>query len=397
MKIRLLIFTLILSVPAISGESMFGISSKSVGFINYGLSPAGLSRGFELAYTDSFHVNNLNFSTWPSLSNTTINVNGNFNAALAKDSKTDYYNTYINFSGVLLAIPLIKNSTVLGLGVQQYSSVDQRIDANISDPIPVYEHVLYRGGLARSSITIARKLTDNLNVSLGYDYYFGRIMDNLRLEYTYPEETTIILNTDYRYSGSGFTGTAFYNLNKTAIGMIFRTPVTGNIDLQPESNSIGVNKPSKQSFKLPTEFGIGFSRIVTDRLLVGGDFLLQTWEKGYKIENVTLGGYHNSFRASLGVERKASPKRFVKFLETLDYRGGFFLGELNQLSAGNTVIEYGISTGISMPLIRFRSKVDFSVLLGRRGNSSENLFEENFIKTSVSISASEIWFKNIED
>jgi len=397
MKTKIILFIIIFSTPIISGESMFGISSKSIGFINYSYSPAGLSRGFELAYIDSFHVNNYNYSTWTFLSNTTVNVNGNFGAALAKDSETDYYNTLINFSGVTLAIPLIKNSTVIGFGLQPYSSVDQRIEKNETVPITVYQHVLYRGGLSRSSITLARKISDNFNISLGYDYYFGRIMDNLRLEYTYPEETNIVLNTDYRYSGMGISGSAFYKTDKTAFGLILKSPARGTIDIIPQSSSTGANRKLTQQFNLPGEFGFGFSQNIKNRYQIGGDFIYQNWEKGYKIDNNTLKEYQNAYRASLGFERQSSPKRFVKFLETIDYRAGIFFAELNQLSAGKTVQEIGISSGISIPLIRFSSKIDVSVLIGKRGSSSENIYEETFIKTGVSVSASEIWFKNIED
>ena len=134
------------------------------------------------------------------------------------------------------------------------------------------------------------------------------------------------------------------------------------------------------------------------RLKVGLDLLYQDWEQGYKIDNQKVGSFQDKFyRFGMGIERTQSKKRFTDFFEQMDFRAGLFYGNLNQTSNNNSVNEYGLSLGFSLPIIRYISVLDISGKIGRRGSLSKNAFKETFYSFGVTFSASELWFRNIED
>jgi hypothetical protein len=88
---------------------------------------------------------------------------------------------------------------------------------------------------------------------------------------------------------------------------------------------------------------------------------------------------------------------FTSFAEKLDYRAGIFYGKQNYLSLGNAVKEYGISFGLSLPITRFRSRIDLTGLVGQRGSLGTNEYRETFFKFGITINASELWFVKLED
>jgi hypothetical protein len=81
----------------------------------------------------------------------------------------------------------------------------------------------------------------------------------------------------------------------------------------------------------------------------------------------------------------------------MDLRFGLFYGNQNLKSALNDIPEYGLSFGVSLPLQRFVSKIDIGVLAGKRGNISDNYYEDTFFKLGISITTNERWFLKLEN
>jgi len=81
----------------------------------------------------------------------------------------------------------------------------------------------------------------------------------------------------------------------------------------------------------------------------------------------------------------------------MDLRFGLFYGNQNLKSALENIPEYGLSMGVSLPLQRFVSKIDFGALVGKRGNLSNNYYEDYFFKIGISITSNERWFIKTEN
>ena len=402
-KINYLILLILISIYlANASESIFGISDKSLGFLQPSYSSSGMARSYEIASKDSLQINFRNFSLWSDIANTTYTLKAGYNAAFSEDrSKTTYFNDFANFQGGFIAAPLIKHKLAFGMGLQPISFMEQRIINTIdpSDDQTINEHLLIKGGLSRASINFSYKFHPNIGIGLGFEYNFGKITDKIRMEFIGTAESTVYYDYDYCFYGNGFVLSAFTDaFNNFTFGLMIRPPADVNVRIRPNSSSEEVNKSELINVTLPAEFNFGVEYRLSNRVVTGLDLIYQDWKNGYKVEGSKVSDYQDAyFRIGAGIERKTSEKRFTKLSEKIDYRLGVFYGKLNQKSQMESVNEYGLSLGFSLPLQRFRSRIDFAGIVGKRGNLSRNAFEETFISFGITFCASEIWFVNIDD
>ncbi len=393
---KILILILGISTSLWAGESIFGINDYSLGLLHPFYSNSGLGRSYEIANKDSLRLNFMNFATWPAIANPTYGVSLGYSAAFSKDDvRSDYFNDYMNFQGGYLGIPLLKKKLVFGLGLQPFTNVEQSFKQQDGD---VTKHLLLKGGLSKGTVHLAFSFNRYLNLSLGYEYNFGRIDRSYRFEFD-NSEYPLTFEYQYWYYGNGAEISLFSNPNdRFMLGIIFRPSYTLKSRIKPQTNSSVVNDSKLKTLTIPAYFGAGFRYDFNRRTSIGGDFILQDWEKNYKVEDTAFPDlFAKYYRVGIGVERRQSHKLFTRFLQKMDFRGGIFVGQQNVLSAENTIKEYGFTAGISMPIKRFRSRIDFSFLMGKRGSLGSNQYEETFFKFGVTINASEIWFVKFED
>ena len=127
------------------------------------------------------------------------------------------------------------------------------------------------------------------------------------------------------------------------------------------------------------------------------DFVLQDWKNGYEIDNKNIDRHSTYYHIGFGFENRGSDRKFVKYSEQIDYRIGGFFSQLSHYYNKNKVNEIGLSLGMSLPLIKFRSKIDLSGFIAKRGDLTKNVLQEIIVGFGFSISANELWFVNIDD
>ncbi|GEM_PF-1415543 len=396
--LSILVFTLSWE-STFAGQSLFGISNKSLGLVRSSFSGTGLARSFETAAGDTLQINYSNYALWSDLSRPSYSVKINYAAAFGDDGVThNYFNDIADFSGGYLVIPIMKRKLVLGMGLQPVTSMEQRIADSVHTNVK--EDLLIRGGLSRVSLNISYKVLSNFGIGLGYEYNFGKILNQFHLDYSSATEMIPLkFKYEYRFYGNGLVVSTFYKpFRNFIVGAVYRPVTTINARIQAESSSAEVNKSQLKKISLPAQYSFGISYSPTDRFAFGLDLQYQDWQNEYKINDQLAGDHFQKYyRLGFGVERRQSKKLFTKFTEELDYRFGLFYGRLNQNSNGNPIKEYGVSCGLSVPIQRFRSHVDLFLNIGRRGDLDQNAYQETFINVGLSISASEIWFVNYED
>ena len=397
-KTSLLLFIL---VPVFSfSQSLFGISDKTIGFLHIPYSSAGSARSYEIASTDSLNVNAQNFSMWTSLSNTTVSVFAGYDGASATDKNDDsFYSDLFNFQGALLGIPLQKKKIVLGLGLQPISNIDRRfVDTLVTNSNEI-QSLYLKGGLGRAIANISYSPIRNFGFGVGYEFTFGTINEDYIINDEDVSAYRIEVDKESRFFGHGLVLSANAEpVSNLTIGFFSRLPVKTDVDIVRSSLAIEVNEKQKAKVTLPAQYGLGLEYILKPRLKMGMDILYQDWKQGYKIDNQKLGAAQDKFyRIGLGVERTQSQKRFTDFIDQMDFRVGLFYGQLNQTNNNNSVNEYGLSLGFSLPIIRYISVMDISGKIGKRGSLNQNAFEETFYSFGITFSASELWFKNIDD
>jgi len=380
------------------GESLFGVSQKSVGFLHLPYSSPGLARSYEVAATDSLQLNFINFSLWTKIPTTTYSIMAGYKAALGDDGvKDNYFSALTNFQGGFLGVPIKKEKLVAGLGLQPISFMERRYSDILADNL--IETIYIRGGLSRADLKIAYSFTPRVGLGIAYEYTFGKISDNYKIEEEGVAVSRIGFDYDYRFYGHGFAVSAFVQpLKDIHVGMLIRPAVKTTVLVKAFSSSSLVNESQVKTVTLPAQYHFGLQYSINRRMNLGLDFLYQNWLDGYKISNQPYTKDQDVFyRFGLGFERTSSERRFIELKEQMDYRIGLFYGGLNQKSNDQSVREYGLSLGLSLPIHRYISRIDISGLVGKRGDISKNNYEEWFFSLGFTISARELWFVTLED
>ena len=388
-------------MPAlIYGQSLFGASDKTIGFLQIPYSAAGTARSYEIASTDTLQVNSQNFSLWTNLANTTYSVIAGYKGASATDKdNNNFYSDLMNFQGGLLGIPIQKKKIVFGFGLQPISNIDRRYVDTLATGSLETESLYLKGGLGRAVVNLSYSPIKLYGIGVGYEFTFGNLRENYVIDYEDVSVYRIELEKSSRFYGHGLVVSAFAKpVQNLTIGMISRLPVKTDVSIQRNSSSGLINRSQTTKITLPAQYGLGMEYIFKPRLKIGADFLYQDWKQGYKIENKKVDVYQDKFyRFGIGIERTQSKKRFTDLIEQMDFRAGLFIGKLNQTSNNNSVSEYGFSFGFSLPIIRYISTLDVSGTIGRRGSLSKNAYEETFYSLGITFSASELWFVNIDN
>ncbi len=378
-----------------AGESIFGINDYSIGMLNPFYSASGLGRSYEIANGDSLRLNFINFASWGQIANPTYGVSLGYVSAFSKDEKRNYFNDYMNFQGGYLGVPIIKKRLVFGLGLQPLSNIEQRFMISENG---VQKHLLIRGGLSKGTVHLSYTFGKWLAMSLGYEYNFGRIDRSYRLELN-ESEYPLSFKYQYWFYGHGMEVSAYSRPLKNAmIGFIFRPAVNLHARIKPQTDSDLLNKSKLVKLNIPAFWGFGWRYDWNARTSVGADFIYQNWQDEFKVANQTLKNlFKPYYRLGIGFEHRQSHKLFTSFWQKLDYRWGFYYGQQYVVSNWHNINEYGVSLGFSVPITRFKSRADFTFLVGQRGDLKINQYKETFFKLKFTINASEIWFVKFED
>lgn len=375
-----------------------GLADKSLGLVHIPYSASGMGKSFETADNDSLHLNYLNFSQWANIARTTYEVDFSYRGARGESKVEDnLYRDRGNFQGGFVAFPLIARRLAFGVGVQPVTDMEFALKDSIKGSSE--DFLLIRGGLSRGSLNFSYKILDNIGIGLGYEYNFGRVTDKYIRSFNNFPGGNVEFEYEYRFFGHGAVASAHASLlDFIYVGAQFRTPVFLNTEIIARSRSNAVNGSRMVKVELPAQANIGAKLQFSNRLSVGADYFFQDWKNGYKINFINVSKYQHLFqRIGAGIQIHASSKRFTSLLNAMDFRAGAFYGTQNQTSSGNLIEEYGVSAGFSLPLLRFRSRIDFSGIFGKRGSLTSNYYEEMFFNIGVSVTASELWFVNIDE
>ena len=379
-----------------AGESIFGINDYTLGVIDLPYSYAGFGRGFEIGNSDSLRLNFVNFSVWPVVSHPTYGLRLGYNGAFAENAdKKVFFNDYANFQGGFLGIPVLKKKLVFGVGVQPATTLEQSFKKTDG---ALQKFVLLKGGTSKIYFNVSYAISASLRFGLSYMYHFGEITRTFRIELQ-DQQNPFTFDYQYRYYGNGAVFSSYFKpVKKLGIGFVFKPSYILRVRIKPQTHSQEVNKSKLKKLTIPAFWGSGMQYNLSQRSSVGFDVLYQNWAQGFKVENKTHDDlFAKYYRFSAGFEHRQSHKLFTSFTEKLDYRAGIFYGKQNYLSLGHAVKEYGISFGLSLPITRFRSRIDLSGLVGQRGSLGPNEYRETFFNFGITINANEVWFVKLGD
>ncbi len=141
-------------------------------------------------------------------------------------------------------------------------------------------------------------------------------------------------------------------------------------------------------FNLPAKIGIGGS-FQTEKILIGFDYFHQNWsESNFFGKNDSL---VNSNRYSLGFEYTPNV-RSPKYLKNMNYRFGLHYSDTYLKLNNYQLKEYGASFGLGLPMRNSRSVLNLAFQYIRRGNTENNLIQEDYFIFTLNLTMHDLWF-----
>ncbi|MFD2552690.1 hypothetical protein ACFSQP_12790 [Bizionia sediminis] len=325
------------------------------------------------------------------------------------------------FDYLSMALPLGRLG--IGFGLIPYTAVGYKLETRNAD-LSLNERFRGEGGVNKTYLSAGYALTKNLSIGVDLNYNFGNIK-NSTIVFDYdPMDGSLIQYQSRETNRSNLSG---FGLN---FGLTYKTMVTDNLELQssftfsPETPLKSRNERSfatilfneilgseipintldadlaaqgldKTDFILPTKFsfgaGIGQPRI----WFVGAEYTFQN-TKNFKNELYGNAGvdYSNSSTIALGGFVIPDYNSFTSYFKRVVYRAGLRY-ETSGLNVNNTSIdEFGMSFGVGLPVGNdFFSNANIAVEFGKRGTTSRNLIQENYLNFSLSLSLNDKWFE----
>ncbi len=378
-----------------AGTSYFGLSPKSLGSLQSQNSTAALGRGgFELAHYDTLSLNNSNYALWSYITKTTINLKLGYNTLSTETESQSFTSTTGNFDGGHLAMPIISKKLALGVGLLPAIRNDQSLSLNdVGFDVNATEKLKTSGNISEVSFILSYAFNKHFSVAAVASYNFGMITDKLSIEYNRTGYEDIKIFTNYKIYGNLFAIHSFYKISdKIFSGLRVKFPAKLTMRTEQESRHINqfVNEYRKITIPLKTALGISYK--FDNLIIMGIDLDYQSWESGYKIDDISPTGFNDSYQISAGLEKMPEGRRFVSYYQKMYYRGGIYFGQLNVESNNNNVYEYGIGIGLGLPILTPYNRIDLAIQYGKRGSLSTNSAVENIFKINISVIASNLWF-----
>jgi hypothetical protein len=260
--------------------------------------------------------------------------------------------------------------------------------------------VLYsgEGGLNEAAFSMGIKCFKNFSVGASSAVLWGN-MNKQTTEYPIMISSYAISeSSEIKYSG-GFlkTGFQFYpNLSKK---INFTLGGTAEFSSQLKSNSdliilqgttVMINETDNMdNMKLPSKFGIGMALGFNQKSTFTFDYNRSDWtDASVNLSSKSL-NINQSFHFGAEISPKFDPGRYG---QALKYRAGalYQTGYINVY--GIPIDNYAVSLGMSLPIRRDRSTVNFSLEAGQQGTLDQFLIRESYIKLNLSLNLWERWF-----
>lgn len=412
-----------------SPYSFYGMGSLKFKGTVENRSMGGLS-----VYSDSIHLNLNNPASYAS-KNLAIYKNesrpikfaiggGHTNSKLISDSSTDKVNS-TTLDYLAMSFPIGKFG--VGLGLIPYTSVGYKLET-LNDNNEISSKFRGEGGVNKAYASVGYLIMDGLSVGVDLGYNFGNIKNNT-IEYVYTNEGALAqyqTREDNRSDIGGLT----MNLGLIYTKMIKdEFELTTSLTYRPQTNLTSHNSRTfhtitingfngdenvvnsieadleSQGLKetdlaLPNKLSIG-AGIGQPRIwFVGAEYSYLNTKKfqndlyssSDSAGNVT---YTNASTVSVGGFFIPDYNSFSSYFERVVYRAGVRFEGTGLNINDQAINEFGISFGVGLPMgsTNTFSNANFGMEFGKRGTTSQNLIQENFINFQLSLSLNDRWFE----
>lgn len=140
-------------------------------------------------------------------------------------------------------------------------------------------------------------------------------------------------------------------------------------------------------FTLPGTIGIGVSYQWINKYMFGLDIETERWSGAGKPSEV----YNNAFKISVGGRWTPDFDNVNSYFKRMSYSIGFNYNRLPYIVNNQSLTDFGINFGASLPVSGF-SSLDLAFKYGQLGESSNGLIKETYYKVVIGATINDRWF-----
>ncbi len=407
-----LIFIVI--VFASSSCGLFAQSSSSysrygVGDIDYSYSVRRMGMGqLGTSIADVDFISIINPASLYRISKTRIEFSLKYNGTFLGDNLQKSYFAETDFGGFTVGVPL-SNTYGIGMafGLVPFSNVSYDVVENSSSINPLIGDykIEYsgKGGLSKVFVSSSYLLPIDLAIGASFDYYFGNINYNSRVDFINSSSYSSEYERNYQYRGIGGTfGLISPDISKIfdltsisdfRLGLSFNLFANINNDtLYTARSVVGLDtlNSGRGELEIPPKLSIGMSFVLSNKYLLSLDYSSQAWSN-YKSNGLNSLELRNAYKISSGFEYRPLRELGSTFWEQIILRAGLSYEQTQYLVYSQGINQYSVSLGASLPL-SYENTLDIGLMYSRRGSKESNLLQEDIIKLGIGFSLGELWF-----
>ena len=404
-----------------SPYSFYGIGSLKFKGTVENRSMGGLS-----IYTDSIHVNLRNPASYAGKNLTSFkgenrpvifSVGGSNTSLKLKTNDSEDKSQSTTFDYIALSIPMGKFG--FGFGLLPYTSVGYKLESYDGDDIT--NRYRGEGGLNKAYLSLGYQLTQDLSIGIDANYNFGNIQ-NSSIAFLYDNDGNLVQYQSREENRSDLSGLN-YNFGLSYKRMISpKLELISGLTFSPKSNlasnnersfsSITINATTGSEFAvntiddtlteqeketdltIPSKFTFGIGLGQPKKWFIGTEY---TSQKTSEFSNEFLGSdgtlYEDGSTISIGGFFIPNYKSLTGYWKRVVYRAGMRFENTGLNIENESINEFGMSFGVGLPVGRIFSNTNLGFEIGKRGTTSNNLIQENFINFQLSLSLNDKWFE----
>lgn len=307
-----------------------------------------------------------------------------------------------------LAIPMGKFGA--GFGLIPYSSVGYKIENINPDGLQNNKRFNGWGGMNRVFLGTGYRILPNLSVGASAYYNFGKIQTNSLEFRPYVPIGSRELNVN-ELNGVSYNFGVMHQLklkNKLSVfSSLYYTPKStltsnnertigtvaynSNYDLSEVDSYDPVN--TKTELQMPQKWALGLGVGNARKWVVGAEVAIQDAGKLFNnyntLDNVTYGKFQ---KYSIGGYFTPNASPFVSYAKRITYRGGFVYEKTGLIVNSTSINDVGMTLGLGLPITGSLSNFNLGLEFGKKGTTSNNLVQENYLILNIGFSLNDKWF-----
>ncbi|MFO7978940.1 MAG: hypothetical protein R6U64_09795 [Bacteroidales bacterium] len=364
--------------------------------------------GLGIGYRGNTNVNSLNPASYTGFDSTSFVFEATvFSHFYEQITATQRQNSnYSSLGGLSFGFPVTRWWGV-GMGFKPFSSVGYKVN-DFSDEAEIGRvNYLYQGqgGINQAFIGNAFRVLPGLSVGVNASFLWGNLDRHTSV---YSDSTGFFMTNQIqsnKVNGWHFGFGAQYELFLSEVQKLTLGATFGNdnpVGVQTTEtlqrmlpgftrfDTIRHDEGIEGTMTIPRYYGAGAFMNFNGQWAAGADFQYQNWES-FELFGESE-GLNDSYQMAFGLQHNPNVETYSSFLSRIEYRAGFRFGQTYLNPRENAIDEFGISFGVGIPVKRTLSGLNISLEYGQRGNTSNNLIQENFFRINVGVNVYERWF-----